>query len=516
MIVQKVTIQIRLVFSMALIFAVIGIGAAGTQAAGTGTFEVGSYWQPPIYVGADYNTNTNWANMAAAKIDMATAVRVPSGTNLNKAANETGIANSSANNVKLLVTDSGIYGHPVNSQAEITALQALVTPYKNDTRVKGLNLKDEPGPIELLGYANAYKTIKALAPNLDIYMNLLPGVGGGGQPGKLFFANSIASGNGSYVTPSHTLGQSITIPANISYLAGVDFYIASLQWAAGETLTLKLWNSPAKTTLIGQGNVTGNGSGSTEDYYHYFTLNKAVTPGGTYYLELLHAGGGDNTVGWVVHSNTDVYAGGQAYENGAAQTYDFNFQLFTERTNYGSAWENYVDDWAQYSGTDTLLYDNYPFHTTGDDTGFLQRMEQFRGRGLANDVIYGAFLQSVEIPGNYRNTSLNEKRWEVYSYLTYGFKKLNWFTYWTPDPAGGESFANAPVSASGALQAGYTQIQTLDTEMRNLGGTLKDLTSERVYHSGSSLPTGTIAIPENFFVRPADPAQPVAVPRSDC
>ncbi|MBM7564780.1 hypothetical protein JOC55_001721 [Paenibacillus sacheonensis] len=501
---------IKWLLAAALALALVIAASNRANADGTGTFEVGSYWQPPKYIGADYNTNANWANMAAAKIDMATAIRVPAGTNLDKAANETGIANSSANNVKLLVTDSSIYGHPVNSAAEIAALQAAVTPYAGDSRVKGINLKDEPMTHELLGYANAYKAIKALDPDLDVYVNLLPGIAGmNPYPGKLFYANSTAQGFGNYITPSAPIGQTITIPANVSYLDGVVFYIDSLQWASNETLTLKLWNSPAKTSLIGQGSIAGNGSGNAWEYYKYFMLGKTVTPGGTYYLELVHNGGGDNSVGWAIRSNTDTYAGGQAYENGAAKAYDFNFQLFTERTNGGTPFENYLDDWLQYSGADTLLYDNYPFRTTGDDAGYFDRMESVRGRGLANDVIYGAFLQSVEIPGAYRNTSLNEKRMNVYSYLTYGFKKLNWFTYWTPDAAGGETFQNAPVSASGGLQAGYAQIQTLNTEMRNLGGTLKDLVSVRVYHSGSSIPSKTIAVPDDFFVKPSDLSQPI-------
>ncbi|MCD9021497.1 discoidin domain-containing protein [Cohnella silvisoli] len=502
------------------LFVLSGLVIAGVMpltasAGGTGSFEVGAYWQPPVYIGADYNTNANWANIAAANIDTITAVRVPSGQTLNKSANETGIANSSANNVKLLVTDSDIYGKPIYTAADITALQNLLTPYKNDARVKGINFKDEPGGYEMEGYANAYKVAKAFAPNFDYYVNMLPNHGASSPPGKLIQSNSGALGNGAYVSTANSVGQTITIPAGISYIDGIDMYIDSLQWSSSETLTLKLWNSTAKTSLLGQAAITGNGSGSAPDFHRYFRVAAPVTPGGTYYMELTHNGGGDNSVGWVVRSTGDVYAGGSAYESGAVKTYDFNFRLYTSRDNYGSSYENYLDDWVQYSGADFILYDNYPFRGTSstDTNSYFLNAELVRGRGLANQVLYGGFMQSVEVRNSagdvaLRAPSLNEMRWNVYTMLTYGFKKMYWFIYWRPDPAGGEYFYNSPVDSNGTQLSNYVNVQTLSSEMRKLGATLKDLTSVRVYHTGT-LASGTKALPADFFVKPADLSQPL-------
>ncbi|MCD9023154.1 discoidin domain-containing protein [Cohnella silvisoli] len=493
-------------------------GGLSASAAGTGSFEIGGYWQPPIFVGADYNTMANWANIANAHIDNVMGLRIPSGQTANKTNNESGIANSYANNVKLYATDSQIYDKRVFTSADIASLQSLLTPYKNDSRVKAIDLRDEPNATDMEGIANTYKQAKAFAPNLDFYVNLLPVFAvpdTQAPPGKLFLSNSAARGNGSYVSPGNSLGQTITIPAGITYLHGIDMYIDSLQWTSGETLTLKLWNSTAKTSLISQASIAGTGSSTAADFYRYFNLYANVTPGSTYYIELVHSGGGDNQVGWVVRSSGDTYSGGTGYENGIAKTYDFFFRLYTTRTNAGTSYENYVDDWVQYSGANYILYDNYPFKGGYDDSTHFLNAEAIRGRGLANDVLYGGFLQGIEIRTStgvqtYRSPTVNQMRWNVYSLLPYGYKKMNWFTYWRPDDGGGsEFFYNTAVDFDGTLLPRYSAIQTLNAEMRNLGNTLKDLTSVRVYHSGSSLWTGTTAVPNDFFVKPLDSTQPM-------
>ncbi|GGD81957.1 hypothetical protein [Paenibacillus nasutitermitis] len=106
-------------------------------AAGTGKFEIGGYWQPPIRIPIDYNNNTNWANIAANGIDFINQMRLNPGDVVNKADNETGLAYSTANNVKLLLTDSSISDKMTYTAADYTALQNALIPYLGDTRVKG-------------------------------------------------------------------------------------------------------------------------------------------------------------------------------------------------------------------------------------------------------------------------------------------------------------------------------------------------------------------------------------------
>ncbi|BBH24224.1 hypothetical protein Back11_55690 [Paenibacillus baekrokdamisoli] len=507
---EKVVVTIkRFIFLSIALFTVLS-GGSYASATGTGTFEVGGFWQPPIYVGADYNTNTNWANIAAANIDVMTGVRMWAGT-MNKAANETGIANSYANNVKLQVSDDDITGKLVYTAADIAALQTALTPYKNDSRVTGIHIVDEPTAFQMEGFANAYKQAKVFAPNMDYYVNMLPNVTDErvqAPYGKLFLSNSGAQGSGSTITSTHSLGQTIMIPAGTQYLDGVDLYIDATQWSSSEMLILRLWDSPAKSLLLSEALALGTGNNKDPDYYHYFQLSKAVTPLSTYYLELVHTGGGDNSIGGISRSSTNVYTGGAAYENGVSQSYDFFFRLYTTRDNQGSNYENYLDDWIQYSGANYILYDSYNFlYGSSDNPSYFQNAELVRSRGLFHDVLYGGFLQSLD--GDTRTVTMDMMRWNVYTLLTYGAKKLNWYTYWRPDPS--VSFNGTAVDDNGTLLPRYTQIQTLNSEMRKLGGTLKDLTSLRVYHTGTTIPMGTKSLPPNFFVKPADLTQPVMI-----
>ncbi|MFC5407443.1 discoidin domain-containing protein [Cohnella soli] len=503
--------------SAVVVAGTVAGGSAGS-AAGIGTFEIGGFWQPPITVGGDFNTNANWADIAAAHFDSMVGVRQPKGVNINKALNETGIAYSSANNVKLLVTDSNIFDFKSYTPADYAALNAAVTPYLNDSRVKGLALRDEPSEWESEGFANSYKYIKSLKPSLEVYMNFYDDDLDYYEPGKLVLSNSASRGDGSYVSSTNAIGQTFKVPANMSYLDGIDMFIDMSQCSSSETLTLKLWNSSAKTSLLGQASVTGWTPAETRDNakFPYFPVHATVTPGSTYYMELTHNGGGDNSVGWVIRSNANTYADGAAYEAGTAKAYDFFFRLYTKRDNYGTPFENHWDDWLNMSGADYILHDTYPFWGgTQDNPNYFKYAETVRDRGLANDVVYGAFLQSIQVANSagvayIRDPNMNMMRWNVYSYLTYGFKKLNWFTYWRPDD-GDEYFSKSPVDADGTKLIKYGQVQTLNAEMKNLGNTLKNLTSRRVYHTGNTLPDGARGVPSNFFVKPADLTQPMII-----
>ncbi|MFD0693165.1 discoidin domain-containing protein [Paenibacillus sp. GCM10027628] len=509
--------------SLVCAFAVIS-NSITASATGTGSFEIGGFIQPennPV----DQNTAANWANIAATGIDTIAVHGLggPYSSTLNKSNNETGIANSSANNVKLLVTDSGIYGHPIYTAADYAALNSALTPYVNDARVAGFSLKDEPWQTEFEGYANAYKYIKSLKPGWQTYMNFMSWEGNGYLiPGKLVLSNSKAKENGSYVSSTNSIGQTFKVPANVTYIDGIEMLIDSSQWSSSEILTLKLWNSPSKTTLLGQAAITGTGQSGEDHNYPYFPVHATVTSGTTYYMELTHNGGGDNSVGWVVRSNSDVYADGTGYEAGVAKPYDFFFRLYTTRSNIGTNFENIWDDWLGMSGADYILHDIYPFKADSngnpyDDPNYFSISEMVRDRALANDVPYGAFLQSIHIKNpttgmdTYPDPNMNMLRWNVYTYLTYGYKKMYWFTYWRPRANSGEAYYDTPVDFDGTKLTKYAQIQTLDSEMKNLSGTLKNLTSRKVYHTGSSIPSGTTALPSTFFVKPADLTQPMII-----
>lgn len=647
------------------------VSAVPAGAAATGSFNIGGYWQPPTvgpHYPTDMNTNANWQNIKNAGIE--TMMAVEGGFTITKAMNENGIKYSNANGVSLYVTDSSIYSKESFTAADYADLESKILPYKNDSRVTGLMIKDEPNGSNLEGFANTYKHAKAFAPNLQYYVNLLPflaeeSVNGwlGTPAGKLSVNNSAARGGGEYVTSTQKLGQTFKMPSGVNYLHSIQLYLDASQWGSNEMLTLQVWNSPAKTTLITQASAWGSGSGTN---YPIFTFNKPVTANTTYYWELSHNGGGDNSVGWVTSSTagTSTNADGAGYINGTAGNFDFYYKMYTSRDNtsamrinptattgdyvtstsrlgqtfttpanvnrfmyyiqpyidpvhwtsgqaltitvwnspartqkiasstltksnngfhptfylparlesntsyyweltsnsssnvgwalysttnaysggqaykngvaiapssgqtgdmwfnlgFGSQYENYIDDWLLLSGADFIQFDNYPFKGgTNDDVNYFLNLELIRDRGIDRNVRYGTFLQSMGISDasgyvKYRNPNMNEKRYNVYTHLAYGFKDLYWFTYWLPSTNDwGEIFNNSPVTTNGTLTPAYNEIKTLNGEMKNLGTTLKNLTSRAVYHSGSALPKGTTAIPSSFFIKPAVASEPLQI-----
>lgn len=129
--------------------------------------------------------------------------------------------------------------------------------------------------------------------------------------------------DGKYLSSSNPLGQTFKIPVGGNYyLSSFTPYIDPANWTADVTLTLTIYDSPSKTSVI----ATSSLSGPIPNYNAVFPLSAAVTAGSTLYWELTS----DSTtpIGWVCISNTNPYTDGMAYENGiSAPNNDFWFEL---------------------------------------------------------------------------------------------------------------------------------------------------------------------------------------------
>jgi hypothetical protein len=418
----KKSFRLGLMLTILLLLLSVSIPVS---AAGTGAFNVGAFEQPQAKP-VDYNTNAHWANIAAAKIDRMMSIENSGGLTYNKAENENGIANSYANGVKLYVTDSNIYGFESYTAADYATLESRLTPYKNDSRVSAINFKDEPFGYNLEGYANTFKRASTFAPALQYYVNLQPALNEyalHNPPGKLALSNSGASGNGSYVTSGNSVGQTIKIPAGMTLLHGIQLNLDAGQFSSSETLTLKLWNSTAKTSLLGQASITGSGAGEIWKNYTYFAVNAAVTAGTIYYMELTHNGGGNNTVGWVTRSSTSVYTDGVAYESGVSKAYDFWFRLYSLRPNTpiifndiaGSPDGDYVSTTKRLGQTFTtpanvnrrIYYVQTQIDATQWSNGQLLTLTLWDSPSRTNKIASGALYSSNN--GNYPVFYLNAK-----------------------------------------------------------------------------------------------------------
>ncbi|OGO80209.1 MAG: hypothetical protein A2Y21_03000 [Clostridiales bacterium GWC2_40_7] len=155
---------------------------------------------------------------------------------------------------------------------------------------------------------NTVERIKLDDPNHTGYTNLFPTYASSQQLGFSTF-------DGSYVSLTHPIGQSFKTNSKTTSISKIQLWIDRNQWSTSELLTLKLWNSAAKTTLLGQSTLNG-----WYNNFPQFSFSVNVSPNTTYYMELTHGGGGDNYVGWVVKclDGEDWEKYGTAY-NGSQQ-----------------------------------------------------------------------------------------------------------------------------------------------------------------------------------------------------
>jgi hypothetical protein len=138
-------------------------------------------------------------------------------------------------------------------------------------------------------------------------------------------------GTGYYVIHnSNIAGQTFNTPANCKYIDYIELMIDYNQWSSSEALTLTLYTSTAKTTVVSKATLNGGNAG----LYHKFYLKTTVTPNTTYYMELSHDGGGDNSVGWIVASNGNPYSAGYAYTGYATLTAQTDADLYFRILGY--------------------------------------------------------------------------------------------------------------------------------------------------------------------------------------
>ncbi|MFD0711850.1 S-layer homology domain-containing protein [Paenibacillus sp. GCM10027626] len=377
-------------------------------------------------------------------------------------------------------------------------IDEIADRYKTNPALLGYFIVDEPSAKGMTGIQATIERFRQADPDHMTLVNLLPNYA---SEEDLFRE----SHSGDYVTPSQSLGQTFKTNAVTTSISTIQLFIGD-QWDAGETITLKLWDSPAKTTLLGEDTKDNPNVGGFS--YPKFSINAAVSPNTTYYWELTHNGGGGNAVGWVVHgeNGSDWEKDGTGYKNGTSMNSDFWFTI-NQDIAYRS-YEDYVYRWAN-KRPDVLMFDYYPFRLGSgiNENGYYNNLEIIRRQALAAKIDFWSFIQSVAEPGSLRKPNEAELRYQVYTNLAYGAKGINYFTYRTLAEAG---LADAILLPDGTKSPLYDYAKNLNAGVLKLGPTLQGLKSEAVYHTGNR-PQGTQAVPANFFWQPADSSQPMII-----
>ena len=152
---------------------------------------------------------------------------------------------------------------------------------------------------------------------------------------------------------------------------------------------------------------------------------------------------------------------------------------------------------------DYLIFDNYPFPTTGDmdRNGFMSNLRICHDVAHAYGVKTGTYIQAIQMT-NSRRPSASELRYEMYLCLAFGYKQLSFFTWFTPVDREGP-FDDGIISADGVPNEHYEIIKGINKEILVLGETLAKCTAPEVYLNGPET-WGQPSIPKSFFVQPLD------------
>jgi hypothetical protein len=158
----------------------------------------------------------------------------------------------------------------------------------------------------------------------------------------------------------------------------------------------------------------------------------------------------------------------------------------------GPSYAAFVQSYVDTVRPALISFDRYPILTSGVDLNYFDTWVIIRDAALRSGLPSWAFIQSVGYNGH-RIPDASELAWQVNVSLAYGCKGIQYFTYWTPDPARGEGFTRALLTVDGKRTPLYGAARTLNrTWLRPVGKQLKPLVSESVQHANEDpLPPST-------------------------
>ncbi|MFD0715723.1 beta-galactosidase [Paenibacillus sp. GCM10027626] len=180
------------------------------------------------------------------------------------------------------------------------------------------------------------------------------------------------------------------------------------------------------------------------------------------------------------------------------------FATYASLEQKGGTSTEYVQDYLRQFDPQVLSYDHYPFLTKAADDesaviteDYFYNLELIRSEAVKHNIPFWLFIQTLSFNQTHRDPTEEELRWQVYTSLAYGAKGIQYFTYWTPEPSGGETFGEGIIDRAGKQTRHYGEVQRLNREVQAIGSKLMHLKSEGVIHYGAEPPL--IAEPKKSF-----------------
>lgn len=170
----------------------------------------------------------------------------------------------------------------------------------------------------------------------------------------------------------------------------------------------------------------------------------------------------------------------------------------------GSGYAAFVQSYIDQAKPSLLSFDRYPILTSGVDVNYFDNWAIHREASLRTGLPVWTYIQSVGYNGH-RVPTAAELAWQVNVSLAYGCKGIQYFTYWTPDPARGEGFHDGIISVDGKRTPLYGAARALNRNwLQPVGKELKPLVSESVQHANEDpLPPSTVGFSPGDYLTSA-------------
>lgn len=161
------------------------------------------------------------------------------------------------------------------------------------------------------------------------------------------------------------------------------------------------------------------------------------------------------------------------------------FPTYANEKQLGTkTYQEHLDQFIETVKPPYLSYDHYHFQKTATRKGFFENIEIIRDTAIANEIDPMLIILLTEHM-SYADLTKYQIEWEVNMCLTYGMKRISYFTYWLGAELLAEGWSNACMDTTGKVYQHYYDVQEINKWLLPLGNELFDKTSTAVFHTRS-------------------------------
>jgi hypothetical protein len=158
-----------------------------------------------------------------------------------------------------------------------------------------------------------------------------------------------------------------------------------------------------------------------------------------------------------------------------------------------NGYQEHLDKFISTVKPDYISYDHYHFQKTTVRKGFFENIEIVRDTAIANEIDPMIIILLTEHM-SYADLTKYQIEWEVNMCLTYGMKRISYFTYWLSQDLLDQGWSDACMDTTGKIYPHYYDVQEINKWLLPLGNELFDKNSTAVFHTrtkgGGSLEKG--------------------------